>query len=389
MRQLAIITTHPIQYYAPVFKLLHQRQQIEIKVFYSWGKDAVKKYDPGFKKEIEWDIPLLDGYPFEWVTNTSPQPGSHHFNGIANPDLNRQLKEFNPDAILVFGWAYKSHLEVIRYFKYKIPVYFRGDSTLLDERKNIKTLLRNIYLKWVYWHISHAFYVGANNKAYFKKYGLKESQLSFAPHAIDNERFGVNRDGEAAALRHSLGLASTDILIMFAGKFEEKKNPLLLLDAFRQLDQANCHLLFVGNGELEEELKQKARGTNNIYFKNAQNQAYMPVIYQACDLFCIPSKGPGETWGLAVNEAMAAGKAVLVSDKVGCAADLVKDDHNGAKFISGNAGDLLKKLKSLVGSKEKLTRYGKHALDHIKDWNFINIAMAIESKLLHEKKRQD
>ncbi|HEY4196557.1 MAG TPA: glycosyltransferase family 4 protein [Mucilaginibacter sp.] len=389
MKQLAIITTHPIQYYAPVFKLLHQRQQIDIKVFYTWGKDAVKKYDPGFKKEIEWDIPLLDGYPFEWVANTSDQPGSHHFHGIVNPDLNTQLEELNPDAILVLGWAYNSHLRALRHFKNKIPVYFRGDSTLLDEQKNIKSLLKSIYLKWVYRHVDHAFYVGTNNKAYFKKYGLKESQLSFAPHAVDNERFGVNRDGEAAALRHSLELSSTDILIVFAGKFEEKKNPLLVLEAFVQLDQANCHLLFVGNGELEDELKQKAGSANNIHFKDAQNQAYMPVIYQACDLFCLPSKGPGETWGLAVNEAMAAGKAVLVSDKVGCAINLVKDDDNGAIFKSGDADDLLQKLKSLVESKEKLNRYGKHALNHIKDWNFTNIAMAIESKLLNEKKRQD
>ena len=389
MKQLAIITTHPIQYYAPVFKLLHQRQLINIKVFYTWGKDAIKKYDPGFNKEIEWDIPLLDGYPFEWVINTSSQPGSHHFNGIVNPDLNKQLTDFNPDAILVFGWSYNSHLKTMRYFKNKTPVYFRGDSTLLDEQKGIKNTLKSLYLKWVYSHIDHAFYVGTNNKSYFKKYGLKKTQLSFAPHAIDNERFGVDRSAEAIELRAGLGLVPTDILILFAGKFEEKKDPLLLLDTFLQLGQTNCHLLFAGNGALESRLKQRAGGINNIHFMDFQNQAYMPVIYQACDLFCLPSKGPGETWGLAVNEAMASGKAIIVSDKAGCAADLVKDDDNGATFISGDVDDLLQKLKSIVASKGKLNQYGKHSLNHIKDWNFTNIAMAIESKLLNEKKRQN
>jgi len=389
LKQLAIITTHPIQYYAPVFKLLHQRQLINIKVFYTWGKDAIKKYDPGFNKEIEWDIPLLDGYPFEWVINTSSQPGSHHFNGIVNPDLNKQLTDFNPDAILVFGWSYNSHLKTMRYFKNKTPVYFRGDSTLLDEQKGIKNTLKSLYLKWVYSHIDHAFYVGTNNKSYFKKYGLKKTQLSFAPHAIDNERFGVDRSAEAIELRAGLGLVPTDILILFAGKFEEKKDPLLLLDTFLQLGQTNCHLLFAGNGALESRLKQRAGGINNIHFMDFQNQAYMPVIYQACDLFCLPSKGPGETWGLAVNDAMASGKAIIVSDKAGCAADLVKDDDNGATFISGDVDDLLQKLKSIVASKGKLNQYGKHSLNHIKDWNFTNIAMAIESKLLNEKKRQN
>lgn len=65
MKRLAIITTHPIQYNAPLFKLLTQRNNITIKVFYTWGKSVLEnKYDPGFKKNIEWDIPLLDGYGF-------------------------------------------------------------------------------------------------------------------------------------------------------------------------------------------------------------------------------------------------------------------------------------------------------------------------------------
>ncbi|MDB5150600.1 MAG: glycosyl transferase family 1 [Mucilaginibacter sp.] len=389
MKQLAIITTHPIQYYAPVFKLLHKRQQINIQVFYTWGDDAVKKYDPGFNKEIEWDIPLLDGYPFEWVVNTSPQPGSHHFNGIINPDLNEQIEQLNPDAILILGWAYNSHLKAIRYFINKIPVYFRGDSTLLDGQKSIKAILRTLYLKWVYRHVDHAFYVGTNNKAYFKKYGLKENRLSFAPHAIDNERFGIDRSIEAMDLRNSLGLSPTDLLILFAGKFEEKKDPLFLIDAFLQLEMMNCHLLFVGNGVLETELKKKGQQVDNIHFKDVQNQTYMPVIYQACDLFCLPSKGPGETWGLAVNEAMASGKAILASDKVGCAIDLIKDNDNGAIFTSDDMNDLKQKLKTLIKSPEELRRYGVNSLNRIKDWNFTNIAVAIESKLLNEKKRQD
>lgn len=387
MKTLAIITTHPIQYYAPVFQLLHSRGQIRIKVYYTWGEKSIKKYDPGFEKEIEWDIPLLEGYPFEWVTNLSERPGSHHFNGIINPDLNKIIKQLNPDAILILGWAYNSHLKALRYFKNKIPIYFRGDSTLLDDKPAIKGVFKLIFLRWLYTHVSHAFYVGTQNKAYFKKYGLKEEQLSFAPHAIDNERFGVSRKLEASAFRKILGLTPSDILVVFAGKFEPKKDPFILLDAFLQLGQTNSHLLIVGNGVLETELKKTASSRTNIHFKAVQNQNHMPIIYQASDLFCLPSKGPGETWGLAVNEAMASGKAVLVSDKVGCAIDLVAENENGATFISGNRVDLQQKLRSLIESKEKLQKYGNSSLERIRAWNFNNIALAIETQLLNEKKR--
>ncbi|HEY9003246.1 MAG TPA: glycosyltransferase family 4 protein [Mucilaginibacter sp.] len=381
MKKLAIVTTHPIQYYAPVFKLLHERNNISINVYYTWGEKALDKYDPGFEQKVNWDIPLLDGYPYEWALNTSDAPGTHHFKGIINPNLAGQIIKWQPDAILFFGWAYHGHLKAIRYFKNRIPVFFRGDSTLLDETGGIKSVLKSIYLKWVYKHIDHAFNVGARNKDYFKKYGLKDSQLSFAPHAIDNDRFAEDRHAEAQLLREKLDIKSDDILILFAGKLENKKSPLLLLEAFLSIKKPGTHLLFIGNGALENALKLQADNAENIHFMPFQNQKAMPAAYQAADLFCLPSQGPGETWGLAVNEAMACGRAILVSDKVGCAIDLVKEKYNGAIFQSKHLADLIIALKKLINSKAVLHKYGHNSKDIIQDWTLARIAEAIENKL--------
>jgi glycosyltransferase involved in cell wall biosynthesis len=373
--RLAIITTHPIQYYAPVFKLLADK--IDVKVFYTWGNEAQEKFDPGFGKTISWDIPLLDGYSYEWVKNTSTQPGSHNFKGIVNPGLINQIKSWQADAVLVYGWAYDSHLKVMRHFKNKIPVYFRGDSTLLDVKPSAKQLLRTIFLRWVYGHVDHAFYAGSNNDAYFKKYGLKDKQLTFAPHAIDNDRFAAEKGEEASKIRSNLGIKPGDTLILFAGKFEEKKSPDLLLNAFLTLDVPNTHLLFVGNGILEETLKTNACRNSNVHFLSFQNQLAMPATYQACNLFCLPSQGPGETWGLAVNEAMAAGKPVLVSNKCGCATDLVNPGVTGEIFEAGNVSSLKKKLHSLIGEKNGLTILGSNAKAKIAGWTFSKQADAM------------
>jgi len=380
MKKLAIITTHPIQYYSPVFKLLHQRQQIEIRVFYTWGEGSMNKFDPGFGKTVQWDLPLLEGYPYEWVINTSKNPGSSSFSGIVNPGLIQQIKNYAPDAILIYGWAYTSHLKVLRHFKNKIPIIFRGDSNLLREQSGFKTLLRFAFLKWIYTHVDHALYVGTNNKAYFKKYGLKEQQLSFAPHAIDNERFAQDRNEEAKALRDELGLTDKDVLILFAGKFEDIKAPFLLLDAFQAIDKKNVHLLLVGNGALENELKLKAAGNPNIHFMAFQNQSFIPVVYQACDIFCLPSKS--ETWGLAINEAMVCQKAVLASDKVGSAIDLIIPGNNGAIFKESSLADLVLQLNTLAGKKrEELQSMGKSSRQIINDWNFEEQAQAIEKAI--------
>ncbi len=368
MKKLAIITTHPIQYYAPVFKLLAKK--IQLKVFYTWGEQSMDKYDKGFAKQIEWDIPLLDGYDYQFLVNASKGPGTHRFNGISNPGLLTSLQDFEPDAILIYGWAWKSHLKALRFFKGKIPIYFRGDSTLLDQQKNFKSLLRKFFLKWVYSHVDKTFYVGNANKKYYSHFGLTEKQLVFAPHAVDNSRFEKIDHQETIKLRESLSVGSSSILILFAGKLEQKKAPFLLLKAFTQLANLNLHLLFVGNGELEKELKARADNLSNVHFIDFQNQSKMPAIYQACDLFCLPSKGPNETWGLAVNEAMAAGKAVLVSTKVGCAVDLVKPGVNGEIFKSDHLNDFIQKLGELTGSKEKLTKMGIQSQQIIQNWSF-------------------
>lgn len=379
MQKLAIIITHPIQYYAPVFKLLHQRQNISIRVFYTWGEAAQQKFDPGFGKTISWDIPLLEGYPYEWVKNIAPDPGSHHAKGIDNPGLIEQINAWQPDALLVYGWFYKSHLKVLRYFKDKIPVIFRGDSTLLDGAGGLKTVLRSIYLRWVYSHVDHALYTGSNNKAYFKKFGLKEHQLTFAPHAVDNDRFAIARTEEAEALRKQLNIGSDEKLVLFAGKLETKKSPALLLQAFIELNIPDTHLLFTGNGILEIELKNQASLYKNIHFLEFQNQQYMPVVYQACDVFCLPSKGPGETWGLAVNEAMACGKTILISDKVGAGTDLVKEGQNGFIFKAGDLSDLKSKLKTLLETeKTTLFTFGQQSKYIIADWSFAHQVQAIE-----------
>ncbi len=382
MKKLAIVSTHPIQYYAPVFKLLAQK--LDVKVFYTWGIEVLEnKYDPGFKKDIKWDIPLLDGYKYHFTKNIAKNPGSHHSKGIINPNLITEIETFGADALLIYGYAYDSHLKVMRYFKGKTPIYFRGDSTLLDKENIFKKLIKTVYLTWVYKHIDVAFYVGLANRAYFKKYGVPDKNLINAPHAIDNDFFSADRTTEANDIRHKMGIQQSDILILYAGKFETKKNPEILLQAFGKLRHQNVFLLLLGNGDLEMVLKEKTKSLKKrkyIFFEDFKNQNQLPAYYQACDLFCLPSKGPGETWGLAVNEAMAAGKAILISDKVGCQSNLVLDGSNGLIFKSENTKDIYQNLKRLIFDKQKLIDMGKASKNIIAKYSFqIQVNKIIEA----------
>ena len=381
MKKLAIITTHPIQYNAPFFKLLNKSSVVKPKVFYTWGDSVLqKKYDPGFDKTIEWDIPLLEGYDYEFLQNTAKEKGSHHFNGIINPGIVKKINDFNPDALLVYGWKFKSHLQAMRHFKNKIPVWFRGDSVLLNEKKGLKSYFKNLLLVWVYRHIDVAFYSGTNNKHYFKKNGLKSNQLVQALHAVDNNRFENELErysAPAAAWREKLNIGSTDFVFLFAGKLIATKDINNLVNAFSTLSKKHVHLLIVGNGPEEIYLKNNYAELLNLHFLDFQNQQVMPEIYQVCDVFVLPSIG--ETWGLSVNEAMAAGKAVLVSDKCGCAIDLVINGENGFIFKAGNWEDLAKKMSLMAEEVNYVKEMQDHSSNRIKNFTFKRFVVAIEN----------
>jgi glycosyltransferase involved in cell wall biosynthesis len=384
MSRLAIVTSHPIQYNAPIFKMLASQPHLDVKVFYTLGEAYSTYKDKGFGKTISWDIPLLGGYRYEFLSNTSLKPGTSHFKGIINPTIIKSIEAYQPTAILIYGWSFMSHLKVMRYFKDKVPIYFRGDSTLLDEQKGIKVLLRRLVLTSVYKNIDKAFYVGTNNRQYFLQHRVKEQNLVFAPHAIDIERFGDDHAfaGESELIRSRLGIPAHHTVFLFSGKFENKKSPLLLIKAFKELNKKQVDLLLVGNGELENFLRSEAEGEGNIHFLPFQNQTKMPAIYRMADVFVLPSGGPGETWGLSVNEAMACGLPVVVSNKVGCAVDLVMEGINGFIFEAGSQESLSEKLSvSVTKSKTELRSMGDASREIIKGWSFNNICSAIIENL--------
>ena len=163
---------------------------------------------------------------------------------------------------------------------------------------------------------------------------------------------------------------------MFVGKFEIKKQPLLLVKIAKQIPDAK--FLFVGQGELETQMKQEAG--SNVYFLPFQNQTQMPVIYLVGDVFVLPSQY-NETWGLVVNEAMACSRAIVVSDKVGCAVDLIEREKNGYIFTSGDELSLRKILEQIADNKEKSIQMGNFSNQKIQTWSFESICTAIEKEL--------
>ncbi|MFL5616088.1 MAG: glycosyltransferase family 4 protein [Gemmatimonadaceae bacterium] len=380
--RIAIVATHPIQYYAPVFRTLTERGRVNVRVFYGWaGGSQGATFDPGFGQSVEWDIPLLDGYDYTFLPNESTEPGTHHFSGIWSEKLVPSIADWSPDALMVYGWNYRSHLRVLRAFHGRVPILFRGDSNLLDIPWS-RRVSRYLMLRWIYRHVDLALYVGSRNREYYERYGLRGDKLQWAPHAVENRRFS-DPDGSiqqrARDWRVRLGIPRRDLVFAYAGKLERKKAPDLLLDVFMERDRPGQHLVIAGSGELESQLRAKAGSRTNIHFLGFQNQSSMAVVYRLADVFVMPSRGPNETWGLAVNEAMASERPVIACDRVGCSVDLVLDGKTGFTFQRDDAAGLNRSLTMLAKDAELRANMAQAAKTLIAQWTIEEQAARIEA----------
>lgn len=363
--RLAIIVSHPIQYYAPLHQRLARRRDLAIKVFFTWHDGRAAVQDRGFGIPVAWDIPLTDGYEFEQVPNISRDPGMHHFFGLRNPSLVDRVMAWNPDVVQINGWAWYSHLLALRAFHRKgIRTLFRGDSHLLDDgRRGPRWWIKRETLRRIYSWPSGFLVVGSANREYYATFGCSPARLYDCPHSIDVGRFAEcepDRELEAVRWRKQIGIDGDRRVVLFAGKFERKKQPLELMRAVLTQCGPDIVLVMIGDGELDGDVKALAwQHPERFRVLPFQNQSRMPVVYRLGDLFVLPS-AYGETWGLAVNEALACGRPVLVSDRVGCAPDVV-DSSCGRVFSSSDSAALGRSINEMLADRDRLARLARAA----------------------------
>ncbi|WNZ43382.1 glycosyltransferase family 4 protein [Leptolyngbya boryana CZ1] len=383
MKKLAIITSHPIQYYAPWFRYLAALSDLSIRVFYLWDFGITQKADHGFQQAIQWDIPLLTGYDHEFVPNISSSPGTHHFWGLYNPTLNSRVRAYAPDVVLLMNYNYVSLYQFLASW-HDTPILFRGDSHRLVPERGLKAWLRQQWIRQVFRRFDGVLYVGQANYDYFRAHGVPSDRLFFSPHAIDNERFSsehATAHEQAQQWKQELGIPSHHRVILFAGKLIPKKRPNDLLEAFLEAKLPNTSLLLVGSGALEPELRSRAASHDHVFFAPFQNQSLMPRTYAIADVFVLPSYGGGETWGLAVNEAMCLAKPIIVSNHVGCASDLVEQGQNGWIFPAGDTGALKRCLQEALSDRNLLIQQGEQSLHKIQHYSYSQVTTGLRQAL--------
>jgi len=394
MYRLGILETHPIQYKAPWFRLLSRRPELEVTVFYCMLPDAGQQ-GADFGVSFQWDQPLLEGYRHRVLRNRARTPSMSRFNGCDTPDIRAVVRDEGFDAFLANGWVVRSCLQLLwACRRYGVPCLVRGESNLMRRRARWKGVLLRLLLR----QYSAVLAIGAANREFYRALGVEESRLFFAPYGVDNEGFEVQAASLGArrqALREAWGIPRDAIAFLFCGKFVAKKRPRDVLDALRMHDLAargrgpgRLHVLMAGDGPLRGECEAfAAQHRLPVTFAGFLNQTEVARAYVAADCLVLPSDA-GETWGLVVNEAMACGRPAVVSDQVGCRADLVVPGRTGDVVPCGDCAALAAALTALAADPARLARMGEQAREHVRGYSFDRLTEGTLAAVAHACRRR-
>jgi glycosyltransferase involved in cell wall biosynthesis len=367
--RLLIITSHPIQYQVPLFRLLASDPYLDVEVLFLTLPDAAHQGE-GFGVPFVWDTPLLTGYQWRQAQRLVGDGGLSEFSGLR---LQKPSMELNnpasgpPDAVLITGWQCLGLLQLcVAALMKRIPVLLRMENNDQRHRKLPQRLLQRFLVNQTKFVLP----VGHANARYYRGLGVDTRRMILAPYCVDNEHFAFQADQARPRrneLRRQWGIADGAFCFLFCGKFQHKKHPGDILDALQLLKTGNAssamHCIFVGSGALAEQLnEQVTRSQLPVTFVGFLNQGQLSSAYVAADALVLPSDGD-ETWGLVVNEAMACGLPAIVSDRVGCSDDLIQEGVTGFRYPCGNIEALANAMQAMAAHPLASQEMGRRASD--------------------------
>jgi len=369
------IHTHPIQYFVPLYQYL-TAQGLPLEVWYCDEAAGRGGYDAEFGHQVKWDLPLLEGYRYRFFANKGGR-GHRGYEYYYNPGMIEALKEMPAAWVVVHAWNYRTCVMLLRHaHHYGHRLAFRGEANLAMEmaRSAWQRLLRKWVFRYLLRYVDRFLYIGNQSRDFYRYLGMPERRLLFTPYAVDNARFqafaGTHTKADA---RMQLGLPQDAFVALFVGKYIPKKRPLDLIQAFAKAQLPNAMLVMVGEGELRITLEEAVaiHGLRaNVLLTGFINQGSIAQYYRAADCFVLCSEY-GETWGLAVNEAMNFGLPLIVSDRCGCAANLVEDGVNGYMFASNDIARLASLLKQMEAmGTEGRARMGQASQQQVEGYSF-------------------
>lgn len=369
--RVALIASHVIQYQAPFFRLLAAEGELDLDVLFCSTDGAVSYRDPEMQTTLRWDLDLLGGYRHRFLRNFGFGQG---YTRLINPGILPALLRTRYDAAIFFlGWGtITSLLGMAACRMSDTPILMFGDSSYPPPETTVAGKLRAGVLRTIVGMTDQYLVSGTLNAAYYQHYGADPARFHLVPWAIDNARFAEGARfaaGEREALRGRFGITPDQLAIVYSGKLLPRKDPMTLLRAVDAMQhRANTAVIFLGHGELRDELERFARERGlHVHFAGFVNQSELPKHYAMADVFVLPSRD--DPRATVVNEAMACGLPIVITDRCGPSGDIVRHGDNGFVFAPGDVPALAAHLDTL-SDRAVRTRMAERSREIIATWDY-------------------
>ena len=333
-RGLLVVETHPIQYHVPVYRAVQRHHDIPVTVAY--GSDfSVHRYrDHEFGADVAWDVDLLGGYSSCFLSRVAAG-GARVPELVSARGLGRVFDTVRPAAVLIVGYSPVFHRRAwAAAWRRGVPILFRGETTdqYQDSRRHVAAV-RRVALRVAYRTCTRLLYIGERARRHYRAHGVADDRLVASPYCVDVTPFSCAEEDRGRLreeARAELGLDGERLVLLFSGKLSARKGVDLIGPAVRGLPEAirsRVVIVCAGDGALSSAVETEAALAPEIPLRRPGRSAAgrLSRWYHAADLLVLPSR-EGETWGLVVNEALHHGLPVVVSDRVGCALDLVSPE---------------------------------------------------------------
>lgn len=390
-QRLAIVASHVIQYQDPFFRLLAQDADIDLTVIYCSREGSGTFRDTEMQTTLSWNIELLHGYRHRFLRNFGFGSG---YTRLINPGIVSTIAQGHFDAVIfMLGWgAISALMGIVTCMATGTPFALYGDSSFPPEANTAKARLRERFLRMLF-HRADAFMTsGVLNADYYRHYGADPSRFFLLPWAVDNERFAAASrltQTERIALREHYGIAPDRTVFLFAAKLLPRKDPMTLMRAYEQMAfREKAAIIFMGDGELRAGLESYVRQhrLEGVHFTKFVNQKDIPKHYAMADVFVLPSVY--EPRGAVINEAMACGLPVVVTDRCGSIGDIVLEGENALIYPAGDERALAGHLDTLVSNGDLRASMSRRSLEIIRKWDFHRGVDGVRSMLQERGRRR-
>ncbi len=353
--RVAFVSPEPTPYRAPLLDRIAALPDVELTAIYAAQTVASRQWNvvpdhtavflrgyalPGARRVVRHDYPIT-------------------------PSIFDALRNAQPDVVIVSGWSTFASQAAgfwcrLRSVPFVLLVESHDAGPKAGWRRTVKTTAVPPILRAA----SSVLVVGSLARESVLALGADPARVRVFANTIDVAGWAARADelaGRRAELRKAFGLAEEIAVLSVARLAPEKSLDVLL----RAATAAGVRPLIVGSGPDRAYLETVAR---DAIFTGELPGDRVAEAYVAADIFALLSQH--EPWGVVVNEAAASGLPLVLSDRVGAAADLLRDGENGVLVRSGDATAAADALRLLAVDPALRKRYGARSRELVSAWGY-------------------